>query len=53
MNDLENKDLNGQQPEAQPDTVKPGAGAQAAVDGGKFTAVLGAYSWNVLRFELG
>ena len=50
---LHSDDLKAVNTEAQPDTVKPGAGAQAAVDGGKFTAVLGAYSWNVLRFELG
>ncbi len=49
---LHSDDLKAVNTEAQPDTVKPGAGAQAAVDGGKFTAVLGAYSWNVLRFEL-
>ena len=49
---LHSDDLFAVNTEAAPDTVKPGAGAQATVDGGNFTAVLGAYSWNVIRFDI-
>ena len=50
---LHNDDLYAVNTEAQPDTVKPGAGAEATVDGGRVCATLGAYSWNVLRFDVG
>ena len=49
---LHSDDLFAVNTEAAPDAVKPGAGAQATVDGGRFTAVLGAYSWNVIRFDI-
>ena len=45
-------DLKAVNTEANPNAVKPGAGAAATVDGGNFTAVLGAYSWNVLLFDV-
>ena len=45
-------DLKAINTESAPDRVKPGKGAPAAVDGGRFTAVLDAYSWNVLQFNV-
>ena len=45
-------DLKAINTESAPDRVKPGKGAPATVDGGRFTAVLDAYSWNVLQFSV-
>ena len=45
-------DLKAINTESAPDRVKPGKGVPAAVDGGRFTAVLDAYSWNVLQFSV-
>ena len=45
-------DLKAINTESAPDTVKPVAGVAPTVDGGHFTTVLDAYSWNVIRFDV-